>query len=307
MLPYLEMTKLNKKDIFWTTDHENILVEWADKAMCYKWLHAKSNIKYSNLNSWFTIPVIIMSTLTGTANFAQEKLPENYREYAPMVIGTINIAAGIISTIQQFFKISDINEAHRVSAISWDKFYRKIKVELSKSPEERQSVYEFLKNCTEEFDRLMEISPKIDQSVLDQFEYSFQKKKGLTQKNLKMFAELKKPEICDSLESVKHTVYKPGEDLKKDRLFKDLIDDIRISQSEEGDAPQKKLIEEFRQKFKKDIYREPTFDEYKNNLVKEELGITEEILLIFLKEIKLTESSSEIKKEESGNIELKKI
>ena len=57
------MTQLNKNNIFWTSDHENILVDWADKAMCYKWLHSKSNIKYSRLNSWFTIPVIIMSTL----------------------------------------------------------------------------------------------------------------------------------------------------------------------------------------------------------------------------------------------------
>ena len=23
----------------WTPDHETILVEWADKAMCYRWLH----------------------------------------------------------------------------------------------------------------------------------------------------------------------------------------------------------------------------------------------------------------------------
>ena len=25
----------------WTPDHEGILVEWADKAMCYRWLHSK--------------------------------------------------------------------------------------------------------------------------------------------------------------------------------------------------------------------------------------------------------------------------
>ena len=49
-------------DVMWTPDHENILVEWADKALCYKWLHAKSHANYSRSNAWFTIPVIIMST-----------------------------------------------------------------------------------------------------------------------------------------------------------------------------------------------------------------------------------------------------
>ena len=53
-----------------------------------------------------------------------------------MIIGGVNIIAGIAITIQQFLKISELNEAHRVSSISWDKFHRKIKVEHAKSPTE---------------------------------------------------------------------------------------------------------------------------------------------------------------------------
>ena len=119
-------------------------------------LHSKSHEQYSKTNAYFTIPVIIVGTLTETANFAQDKVPENIRVYYSMGIGLINIIAGIITAIQQFLKITELNEAHRVSSISWDKFYRKIRVELSKPPEERQGVYDFLKSCTEEFDRLME-------------------------------------------------------------------------------------------------------------------------------------------------------
>jgi hypothetical protein len=33
----------NNNNIEWTTEHEQILVEWADKAMCYRWLHSRSN------------------------------------------------------------------------------------------------------------------------------------------------------------------------------------------------------------------------------------------------------------------------
>ena len=36
-----------------------------------------------------------------------------------MIIGSINILAGIITTIQQFLKIGQLNESHRVSSISW--------------------------------------------------------------------------------------------------------------------------------------------------------------------------------------------
>ena len=73
---------ISLKDMEWKDEHEKILAEWADKAMCYRWLHAKSHQAYSKTNTWFTIPVIIMSTLTGTANFAQDKIAEEYRPYA---------------------------------------------------------------------------------------------------------------------------------------------------------------------------------------------------------------------------------
>ena len=68
-------------NVEWTSDHEQILIEWADKAMCYRWLHAKANIMFNSLNAWYTIPVIIISTLTGTANFAQERVPLKYQNY----------------------------------------------------------------------------------------------------------------------------------------------------------------------------------------------------------------------------------
>ena len=152
-------------NIKWAPEHENILVDWADQAMCYKWMHSKARIKYNRINAWFTIPVIIMSTLTGTANFATEKIPVTYREYFSIGIGSINILAGILTTIQQFLKITELNEAHRACTISWDKFHRNIKVELSKSNNERINPYQMIKISKEEFDRLIETSPTIPKKL----------------------------------------------------------------------------------------------------------------------------------------------
>ena len=135
----------------WTPEHEKILVEWADKAMCYRWLHSKANSMYSRLNAWYTIPVIVISTLTGTANFAQERVPVDFQQYFVMIVGGFNILAGIITTVQQFLKITQLNESHRVSSIAWDKFYRNIKIEVSKHPDERLHVEQMIKICKEEF------------------------------------------------------------------------------------------------------------------------------------------------------------
>ena len=177
--------------IEWTPEHEGILIEWADKAMCYRWLHSKSYNLYARLNAWYTIPVIIISTLTGTANFAQERVPLAYQNYFVMIVGGFNILAGIISTIQQFLKITQLNEAHRVSGIAWDKFYRNVKIELAKHPDERMPVLQMIKMCKEEFDRLMETSPVIPDKIVKTFKISFN--------DTLNFDKIVKPEICDVL------------------------------------------------------------------------------------------------------------
>ena len=177
--------------IEWTPEHEGILIEWADKAMCYRWLHSKSYNLYARLNAWYTIPVIIISTITGTANFAQERVPVEYQNYFAMVVGTFSIAAGSITTIQQFLKITQLNEAHRVSSIAWDKFYRNIKIELAKHPMERMDVRQMIKMSKEEYDRLMETSPNIPEKIVGEFKVNFNKHST--------FEKIVKPEICDIL------------------------------------------------------------------------------------------------------------
>lgn len=190
----------------WTEHHENILIEWADKATCYRWLHAKSHIDYSRANTWFTIPVIVMSTLTGTANFAQDRFPESVRPAFSSVVGSVNIFAGILTTIQQFLKISEYNEAHRACSISWGKFYRNIKVELAKDPKERTNVKQLIKTQKEEFDRLMEISPPIAEKIIKRFKNEF-----CDENSPNYDPDLKKPEICGALETTKHSVFKEKE------------------------------------------------------------------------------------------------
>jgi len=158
----------------WSYQNEQILVEWCDVAQCYKWLNSRAHNKYSYRNAWFTIPAITLSTISGTASFAQASIPIEYQVYAPMIIGSINILIGILTTIQQYLKVSELNEAHRVSAISWDKFARNIRIELAKSPNERMDAKSFIKISRQEFDRLMETSPAIPQDIVRKFKETFE-------------------------------------------------------------------------------------------------------------------------------------
>ena len=257
----------------WGPEHERVLAEWGDKANCYNWLHTKCHEKFHELHIWYTVPVIVMSTLTGTANFAQSKIPESFQGYATMIIGAVNITAGIITTVQQFLKINELNEGHRVASIAWDKFYRRIKVELSKKPGERPKVVDFFKSASDEYDRLMETSPSIEPDILKRFEKTF----------ARVFKDgFEKPEICNSLISVKTIIYKKSEEEKKEKIFKELVGDIMMVQTENQDSKDK-LIKEFYQRFEEELHRPPTKQEIMDNLMQDELSITEEQIQEYLK------------------------
>jgi hypothetical protein len=247
-------------DTEWSVEHEKILIEWADKAMCYRWLHSKANAVYSSLNAWYTIPVIVISTLTGTANFAQTRVPDEYQNYYAMVVGGFNILGGIISTVQQFLKITQLNEAHRVSGIAWDKFYRNIKIELAKHPNERTSPSQILKMCKEEFDRLMETSPVIPDKVIKSFSKAF--------KDSEEFLKISKPEICDVMISTESFRNPWSTDDNKDKRIKEYIKLQNLKELNEKKMieNQNNIVSDFKSMFQNLHNREPMQGEIIDNL-----------------------------------------
>lgn len=176
-------------------EEEELLREYADKAQCYRIMHTWDYNDYRLQTMWFTIPVIILSTLTGTANFAQSSFPKELEEYAPMMIGSVNIIAGIITTLSQFLRLNELQEGHRIAALSWGKYSRNLKYELSRHPSDRTPVTEMMKISKQEFDRLMETSPPITDKVIGKFIHEYGDNN-----------EIVKPEICDGLRTVR--IYK---------------------------------------------------------------------------------------------------
>ncbi len=164
------------------------MAEWADKAGCYRWLHDRCEKKYSMMNMWITIPVIILSTLTGTANFALDGFvpadDPDMKKYAQAAIGGVSIFAGILTTLGNFLRFAQGSEAHRVAGIAWGKFQRQIAVELAIAPKDRIDCMDFLKICRAELDRLIEQSPPVPDDVILEFKKEFEDKPNV-----------KKPEI----------------------------------------------------------------------------------------------------------------
>lgn len=250
----------------WEGHHETIFIDWADKASCYNWLHNKSYLKYHMKRNMFTIPVIIMSTLTGTANFALERIPVEYQDSCSIAIGSVNILAGIITTVAQFLKLNELTESHRVASIAWDKFHRSIRLELIKAPEERADVTYFMKNARDEFDRLMETSPNIDKDILNIFKEELTKGKDKAEnaRKLKNFNRLIKPEIFNELSTLKDVIYKAPPQVEIN--IEDKVQIKKLNSERENYKSNVNTVKSFIDSFQNKYSRHPSYDEMTSNL-----------------------------------------
>lgn len=220
----------NIKLVEWSYDNEEMLAEWCDIAQCYRWLYCHTHSYYARLHAWYTIPSIIFSTISGTASFAQTSLPDNTQKYAPMVIGTINIVIGILATVQQYLKVSELKESHRIASVAWDKFARNISIELSKAPYERTLAGPFLKFSRQEFDRLMESNQIIPRHIIKKFNRIF---KGKTIEEQHNYDIITKPDVCNSITSIhekRHLWFPAREDgtINKNRSSRTPINDYTL-------------------------------------------------------------------------------
>ena len=189
----------------WSDEIEDLLAEWSEVAQCYAWLHNFSQRKYKKKYHHLQIPVIVLSTLTGTANFATDSyVPTEYQNGFSAAVGSLNIFCGILGTLLAFLKYAEIYEGHRISALAWSKLSRNIEIELSLHDLKRKPCRDYLKVCRAEYDNLLESSPNIDLDVIQLFNKKFQDDNP----------EVRKPIIVNGLKAIepyKGNIKKPAQ------------------------------------------------------------------------------------------------
>ena len=196
----------------WNDSEVQILKKWGEIASSYRLLHDRAFREFQVKSYGLTIPVIILSTLSGTASFTIQSFPESLQTYVPMVIGGVNICVGIIQTVSQFLRVNELTESHRVASISYGKFSRNIVTELSLPPKERTyNGIDFVQVCRTEMDRLIEQSPIIPMNLLREFE-----------KN-KDFLTITKPDVLKITNIIE---YKPSNEEKIVELMANVADKV---------------------------------------------------------------------------------
>ena len=185
----------------WHPQQELILKKWSEEASAYRYMHDRSYKKFASLHMYFSLPVIIISTIAGTANFATGSFPESLRSYVSLATGGLGLIASMITTVGQFMKIPEMLEQHRASSTDFAKFSRNIRIELALPIKERTMTgREFIQHCRGQMENLMERAPDISLSLVKQFGSRFKKK------------EMHMPDIID-LSTVE--IYEDAEEIER--------------------------------------------------------------------------------------------
>jgi hypothetical protein len=154
----------------WHPQQMKLLKKWAEIAAGYSWMHEKAYAQFKVKHRWYMMPISILSTITGTANFAQSSFPAAMQSYIAQLIGGVNLITAIMTGIYQFLKIAENMESYRVASISYGKLSRFISTELSIPIKDREvSGAECVKTTRAELDELISKSPSIPQKIKEMY------------------------------------------------------------------------------------------------------------------------------------------
>lgn len=211
----------------WTPEIEVLIAEWADKASCYRWMHDKTERIYHTRDQSMMLPIIVLSTVGGAANFAMNSISQDasIQTYLQLGLGALSIGTAILTTVANRLAYGSASEAHRSASISWGKFNRLITIELALHPEKRMGYTVFMKMFRNDLDRIIEHSPGIPELVINSFIKEFKKD-----------MELKKPDITGDL---RHTqVFTESED-----KLRKIAEDALANTQKNNDAIKQAILE----------------------------------------------------------------
>lgn len=180
----------NNESSKWTTHQEQLLVNWAEKASGYAWMHNKSVAYYKKRNVYISVPASIFGYISGTTALLTDFNNQHY--WVKGIVGVSALLAGLLSNFQQMFTYKELGEQHRISYLRFMSFFRDISSELSMSPENRAAPIDYITMKRLELDKMLEQSPIIPEYIIEVFNQNAKKLKQ----------RLHKPEVANILQTI---------------------------------------------------------------------------------------------------------
>jgi uncharacterized protein YdcH (DUF465 family) len=164
---------------------ENAVEDIIEKALAY-WrtssivgrAHYIAWEKAARRNRWLGIPVVITSTIVGTAIFwsIQQEPALGWK----ILAGILSLLSATLAALQTTLKYSELAEKHKLAGAKYSKMRRRLDMFLLKiafkKEEYRQDALQELEDINNEFAQLAEDSPSLPDDIYDQALHEFSRK-----------------------------------------------------------------------------------------------------------------------------------
>ena len=165
--------ELDDRIIHWSPQLEDLIAQEGEKCRGLAWIHQHAEQCLTRKNTQIQIPVIVLSTLCGTASVGSSSLFGGEAGLSNILIGFVSIAVGILNTIGNYFAYARKSEAHHLSYLHYSKLFGWVSVELSLPRAERMPAAEMLKQLRDEMERLAETTPSPPPAIFAEFNRTF--------------------------------------------------------------------------------------------------------------------------------------
>jgi hypothetical protein len=168
------------REVEWSTQLEDILAQEGERCRGLSWLHMRAEIMTSQYNTYIQVPVIVLSTLAGTASVGSSALfGDGNSQASSIAVGLVSIGVGILNTLGGFFAFAKRSESHRIAHLNYAKMSSKIAIELSLPRDERTPAEILLSHVRETMERMAETTPNCPQQIIDLFNKKFNDEAGI--------------------------------------------------------------------------------------------------------------------------------
>lgn len=162
-----------KRDIHWSVQLETLIAREAEKCRGLAWIHQRAELHQNHRNNIIQIPVIVFSTVAGTASVGSATLFGNQTTLASIAIGGVSILVGIMNTLGSYFSFAKRAEAHRIAYIQYSKLFSQISIEMALPRNERMAPPQILKLIRDSMERLSETTPSPPKAIIAAFKDEF--------------------------------------------------------------------------------------------------------------------------------------
>ena len=160
------------------TQHEQLLITWAEKASGYAWLHQRSIKVFKRRNLYLSVPASVFGYVAGVCVLLSNDVFNDCshifnKSWLRAIVGIIALLAGLFSNFQEIYSFKEEGEKHRIAHQRFMAFFREISCAVTMAPKNKITTNDYITMKRLEFDKILEQSPDIPQSIITLFNNTF--------------------------------------------------------------------------------------------------------------------------------------